>query len=212
MTEWLKAYLRHHVRFYSAALAGVVLFALLPGTVETRALAAGDLGFLVYLSAMSVITVTMTPQDLVARAAWEDEGIALVLLVVLGAIGFCVSAVFSLLAVKKGLGLPALGLAMLTVPLGWATLHTVAAFHYANLYYAPQETKRPPLQFPDTDCPGPWEFVYYAFVIGMTFQVADVNIASPVLRRATLGHSVVSFFFNTAIVAMAVNAAVNLTS
>lgn len=211
-------HLRHHLRFYGASLLGLACFFAMPGALPLRLLVAGDLTFAIYLIAMSMVVATFTAQDLRARAADEDVGIALTLLVVLAAIGFCCSAVFAVLSIKKGLGTVPLALAIAAVPLGWATLHTVAAFHYANLFYAPSDAaaKTPPLIFPGmdcpADCPSAWDFLYFAFVVGMTFQVSDVQIAAAQMRRATLGHSIVSFFFNTAIIAMAVNAAVNLTS
>jgi uncharacterized membrane protein len=99
------------------------------------------------------------------------------------------------------------------VPLGWFTLHTVAAFRYAHLYY----TKRGGggnepgdaggLAFPETREPGTWDFLYYAFVVGMTAQVSDVQVLSTSMRRLTLAHSVTSFFFNTVLLALAVNIA-----
>jgi uncharacterized membrane protein len=66
--------------------------------------------------------------------------------------------------------------------------------------------------FPGGAEPGPWDFLYYAFVVGMTAQVSDVQVFDTKMRRATLGHGVVSFFFNTVLIAMAVNAVVALAS
>ena len=104
-----------------------------------------------------------------------------------------------------------LALVLVCAPLGWFTLHTMAAKHYANLYYVPDETpERAPLMFPGGDDPGPWDFLYYSFVVGMTAQVSDVQVTETKMRRATLGHGVVSFFFNTVLIAMAVNAVVAL--
>ncbi|MDE2467072.1 MAG: DUF1345 domain-containing protein [Alphaproteobacteria bacterium] len=212
-----RAHVRHHVRFYLAALLGVACFFVVPTSDDVRALAAGDMFFASYLLAMTVVTVMLSTENLKARAWDEDEGIALIFLVVLLAISFCCAAVFSVLSLKTGLGTVPAALAIAAVPLGWATLHTVAAYHYANLFYGPlrdpKESDEPAgLIFPGTESPGTWDFIYFSFVIGMTFQVSDVQIASSRLRRAALAHSMVSFFFNTAIIAMAVNAAVNLTS
>jgi uncharacterized membrane protein len=97
------------------------------------------------------------------------------------------------------------------IPLGWLTLHTMASFHYANLFYARRDgVEARGLDFPGTDEPGPWDFLYFAFVIGMTAQVSDVAVTSPGLRRTVLAHGVAAFFYNTVILALAVNAAVAL--
>ena len=212
-----RAHLRHHLRFYSAALLGAACFAVVPVSGDVRALAGGDAFFATYLAATAVTTVMMTSEQLKARAWDEDEGMALIFLVVLLAISFSCAAVFSVLRLKTALiTLPSV-LAIAAIPLGWATLHTVAAYHYANLFYGPLRDAKSSgepdgLIFPGTETPGTWDFIYFSFVIGMTFQVSDVQITSTRLRRAALAHSMVSFFFNTAIIAMAVNAAVNLTS
>ena len=107
---------------------------------------------------------------------------------------------------------PLLG-ALAAAPLGWATLHVVAAFHYANLYYGDAEDPawEPPLQFPGKAEPVTTDFLYYAFVIGMAAQTADVCTTTAKLRRATLAHGMVSFLFNTVLVAMTVNAVMSLT-
>jgi len=68
------------------------------------------------------------------------------------------------------------------------------------------------LVFPGNGEPGAWDFLYFAFVIGMTGQVSDVAVASTPLRRVVLAHAVVSFFYYAVILAVAVNAAVNAAS
>ena len=91
-------------------------------------------------------------------------------------------------------------------------LHTLAAFHYANLFYAPAPGggEARGLDFPGSPEPDPWDFLYFAFVIGMTAQVSDVAVRSTALRRTALAHGVASFFYNTVILALAVNAAIAL--
>ncbi len=106
-----------------------------------------------------------------------------------------------------------IALLVANVPLGWFTLHTLAARHYRHVYYrraADGGRKRRDegsLGFPGTDEPRVVEFLYYAFVIGMAGQVSDVEVRSTAMRRLTLVHGVVSFFFNTVILALAVNVA-----
>jgi uncharacterized membrane protein len=95
-------------------------------------------------------------------------------------------------------------------PLGWFVLHTISAFHYANIHYFDGGEGRAgkALLFPGTSEPDLWDFLYFSFVIGMTFQVSDVQIRTRDMRRAVIGHSIVSFLFNTVLIAMAVNAVV----
>lgn len=208
-------HVKRHGRFYLAALAGVSAGAVgfqLP--LELRLVLGGDVFFLVYLALMTVFAARVTPDGLRARAAEEDEGLPLILLLTLAAIVLNLSAIFVVLNSQAGgFGLSTL-VALVSVPLGWAAVHTLAAFHYANLFYAPHpdggETRG--LRFPGEAEPGAWDFLYFAFVIGMTAQVSDVAVASTLLRRVVLAHAVLSFFYYAVILAVAVNAAVNAAS
>lgn len=91
----------------------------------------------------------------------------------------------------------------------WFLIHTVLALHYAHRFYgdpAGDKTKdRGGLDFPGRGEPGYWDFLYYSFVIGMTCQVSDVDTTSGEMRRLTLIHSIVAFFFNTTVIALTVN-------
>ena len=173
--------------------------------------AAGDAFFFSFLVMVSVLVVTLTPEDLDRRADEEDEGIVIVGLITLVAIAYACVAIFAILNQKHAVEGPALALALAGPPLGWLTLHMLSAFHYAYIYYsgpsAPAEQR--PLRFPG-DCaePGPWDFVYFSFVIGMTAQVSDVLVQTTRMRRAAVAHGITSFLFNTVLIAMAVNAVV----
>jgi len=112
-----------------------------------------------------------------------------------------------------------LGFAMLSIPLGWFTIHAMAALHYAHVYWMDgdaidTETKKKMpvggLEFPGSKRPEGWDFLYFATVIGMTAQTADTAITTSHMRRVVLVHSILSFFFNTVIVAAVVNLAVSL--
>ena len=108
-----------------------------------------------------------------------------------------------------------LALSIASAPLAWSVLHIIAAFHYAHRYYAdsdpgPAWVDAGGLTFPNTPEPGPSDFVYYSFVIGMTAQVSDVQVTSASMRRVTVLHGIVSFFLNTVLIALTVNVAVAL--
>jgi len=191
---------------------GVAVFVvgrLLHGPVPLAA--AGDAFFLSYLAMVSILVVTLTPEDLDRRADQEDEGIVIVVLITLAAIVYSVVAIFALLNQKHPVDGVTLALTVAGAPLGWLTLHTLSAFHYAYIYYsgpmAPPDKRA--LRFPgDCNEPGPWDFVYFSFVIGMTAQVSDVLVQTTRMRRAAIAHGITSFLFNTVLIAMAVNAVV----
>ena len=210
------AFLHHHIRFYGAVLAGLAA-ALGAHLLGFRAplLLGGDVFFLVFL-ALSLILARETAEIFAQRADSADEGIAVVVLVTIAAMAFFSIAVFEALNAKRAADTPALILAGLGAPLSWLVLHTVMAFHYANLHYFddPQSPidDRGDLDFPACGAPGPWDFLYFSFVVGMTCQVSDVVVRTTRMRRAVLGHGVVSFFFNTVFIAMAVNAGVAMAA
>jgi uncharacterized membrane protein len=81
--------------------------------------------------------------------------------------------------------------------------------HYAHDFYG-ERSRQDGLTFPGGGEPDYWDFVYFAFVVGMTFQVSDVAITVKSIRRMVVAHGVLSFFFTTAIVALTVNIAANL--
>jgi uncharacterized membrane protein len=179
-----------------------------------RLLAGGDAFFASYVAIMAFVAARITPEQLDRRADVEDEGIALVVLFSLVMIGFCCLAVITILHQKQAVNPLAILLAVAGAPLGWFMLHTMMAFHYAYLFYSEPPTKKggSGLAFPDTGEPGVADFLYYSFVIGMTAQVSDVQVCSTRIRRTTLWHSIVSFFFNTVLIAMAVNAVIAIAS
>lgn len=210
-------HVRHHGRFYLSVATGVAVWAAAAAwdwwDQPVHLLLAGDAFFSVYVVLMAVLATRSTADELRRRARYEDEGIVLIILIALSAIALSIGSIFAVLAGPGHPGSLRLVLAIASVPLGWLTLHTILAFHYAFLYYAsaaaaggdPQDTGG--LQFPETKEPTGWDFLYYSFVIGMTAQVSDVETASTAMRRLTLFHSIVSFFYNTVILALAVNVA-----
>jgi uncharacterized membrane protein len=93
--------------------------------------------------------------------------------------------------------------------LSWAMVHTTFSVHYAHLYYddaRDDSTKHAGgLSFPKEKNPDYLDFAYFSFVIGMTFQVSDVQIESRTIRRVSLVHSLLSFILNTFVVALTIN-------
>jgi uncharacterized membrane protein len=128
------------------------------------------------------------------------------LLTALGAFASIAAIVFELGASHRGA--VELTLATATIALSWAAVHTAFALHYAHDYY--RSSKPGGLQFPSgdqRDHADYWDFVYFSFVIGMTAQVSDVGITDKMIRRTATAHGIVSFVYNTALVALMVNIA-----
>lgn len=209
----LKSHLVHHGRFYLAALLGLILWATTGRAASSlRPVIAGDAFFATYLVSTALLALRETPDDMRRRASYEDEGILVIVLLTLGAIGFCLAAILALLNDPEPAGAARVVLTIASVPLGWLTLHAIAAFRYAHLYYARRtgrggsEDARG-LAFPQTEEPATWDFLYHAFVVGMTCQVSDVQVETASMRRVILVHGIISFFFNTVLLALAVNIA-----
>jgi len=207
----MKAHFLHHGRFYAAALLGLAVGLVLGARGSPFALlAAGDAFFATYLVSAFVVARRATPSGLRKHAAHDDEGIALILLLTVIAIGIAVTAILLLLRDTGPRDPVHVAIAFATVPLGWLTLHTIMAFRYAHLYYAPGPDGGDArgLAFHGKDEPAAFDFVYHALIIGMTGGVADVEIRSTPMRRLATVHGVFSFFFNTVILALAVAASI----
>jgi uncharacterized membrane protein len=211
---WLREHVQHHLRFYVSVLLGLLVFAIARALAPSlRLILAGDVFFTVYLASSARLVFGATPEDLRQHASSEDEGVIVIIILTLAAVALCLGALFSLLRVPGPPATLSLLLAILSVLLGWFTLHTVAAFRYAHLYYSPagviagDRRDARGLVFPGNGEPDLWEFLYYSFVVGMTAQVSDVQTSNGPMRRTTLAHGVTSFLFNTVILALAVNIA-----
>ena len=183
-----------------------------------HALIAGDAFFLAYLLLAAYAARDWTPHGMRRHARYDDEGIWFILIFTGLAFLLSLGAIFALIR-ESDVGAKDPGMvatAAVSVLLGWLTLHTVMAFRYAHLYYKrgnPMHEKEHQdaavLAFPGTDEPGIWDFLYYSLVLGMTAQVSDVQTCNTRVRRTSLLHGLASFFFNTVILALAVNIAVS---
>lgn len=151
------------------------------------------------------------------RASQEDPGRNLVLLLVLLSVAAGLAAAIVILG--RGAAVPqsdrpiALVVGVVAVILGWFLIHSTFIFRYAHLYYYDSDkdgSAQGGLSFPGTPQPDDYDFAYYSFVVGMTFQVSDVSIKDPGVRSLTLFHALLSFGYNTAILALVVNLASGL--
>ena len=192
-----------------AIAAGILVSVLLPGSMRliTRLLIGWDALIAVYLVLVYGMMIANNDHRHIRRAAvLQDDGrFAILLVTATGAFASVAAIVFEL-GVRHGV--LELTLATSTIALSWAAVHTTFALHYAHDYY--RGGKAGGLQFPSGDedeRPDYWDFVYFSFVIGMTAQVSDVGITDKTIRRTATAHGIVSFVYNTALLALTVNIA-----
>jgi uncharacterized membrane protein len=201
-------------RTFGSILVAIVAFFLLPGSLRlvTRLLIAWDTFAGLYLVLAYIMIFRCGLAHIRRNAALQDDGRFLILLMsALGAFASIAAIVFELGASNRSA--PQLTLATLTIALSWATVHTIFALHYAHDYY--RGAKPGGLQFPSGDQHDHadyWDFVYFSFVIGMTAQVSDVGITDKIIRRTATVHGIISFVFNTALLALMVNIAASAIS
>jgi len=196
-------------RTFAAIAIGVIAFFLLPGSLRlvTRLLIGWDIFIAAYLLLVYIMMFRCGLAHIRRNAILQDDGRFLILLITaLGAFASIAAIVFELGGSHRGV--IDLTLATGTIALSWATVHTTFALHYAHDYY--RGAKPGGLQFPSGDQQEHadyWDFVYFSFVIGMTAQVSDVGITDKTIRRTATVHGIISFVFNTALVALMVNIA-----
>ena len=199
-------FLRVRVRLLASIVLGLLTLILLPQQLRwtTRALIAWDVTAALYLVLAFAMIRQAGVSHIRSRAIVADDGRFAILALTAGA------ALASLLAIVAEIspsnrGSAQVALSILTIAVSWTMIHTSFALHYAHDYYRPREPGG--LKFPDEDKPDYWDFVYFSFVIGMTAQVSDVAITDRTMRRTATAHGVISFVFNTALLALMVNIA-----
>jgi uncharacterized membrane protein len=207
-------------RFYVSAIAAALALAFLPQSWPrmARAVAAWDLGGLSYLLFAFRLIVTCGADRIKTRAARRDDSRFVILTIILFAIAASFAAIAGLIGEAK---LPTtepqekliLGsLAVLTIMMSWIVTQVAFALHYAHDFYRPDKGSDAGggLVFPECKQPDYWDFLYFSTSIGATSQTSDVSIKSRALRRLVTLHATVSFFFNTAVLALTVNIAASL--
>lgn len=161
-----------------------------------------------------IIIIKAHPREIRKIARLQDSSRSLIFLFVIVGSIISLGAILFLLSSSKGQAHGSITghviLAMGSVIVSWWLVHTLFTMRYAHLYYdtdTDDGKKRPygGLQFPDETEPDYLDFVYFSFVIGMTFQVSDVEISARDIRRLALLHGLIAFAFNTAIVALSIN-------
>ncbi|MGO8798250.1 MAG: DUF1345 domain-containing protein [Roseiarcus sp.] len=208
--------MRRRPRLYICCAATVGVYLACPADlrIATRALLAWNAGALLFVALVGLMIARSTEGSMRSRAFREDDNQSVLLLFGTGAACASIAAIFAELgAVKDLAGLDKglhIGLTAVTILSAWTFIHLLFALHYAQEYYARPRAAdgraaRAGLRFPGDKEPGYGDFLYYSFVIGCACATADVETISRTMRRATLAHGVVAFFFNTIILALTIN-------
>ena len=205
---------RHRNFYIAAALGlavGLILLVLDGGLAFASAV---NVFFLSYLVLTAAAARKLSAEFLRRYAAEEDAPAGLILLVMLAAVAAAAASLFIALRNPQNLVSSQLALGVVSVLLGWFAVHTMWAMHYAYEYYQAADRGRGKpksgkiaagLDFPGGEEPDGIAFAYFAYVIGMTAQTSDTAITSSAMRRLVLVPGIFSYFFNTVIVAAAVN-------
>lgn len=207
----MKAHLEPVLGMSIGAVAGVLVALIIPAGQgwHVRLGVALDIALICALAHPWLIIFTSTPEQSRQRAAVDFPGrttLSLIKLIV--SVAGLGAAVWLLTA--SGRDAPAgettlvLGLGLGAVAMAWLYLHASYTLRYAHMYYY-EGGDAGGLQFPGDRSPDDMDFAYFAFTIGMTFQTSDTGVTTRTMRRAVLGHALLSFVFNTTIIALTVS-------
>jgi uncharacterized membrane protein len=195
-----------------------ILWALLGGALPgvtisgaTRLLVGWDGGVLVYLLLSLQLFLTATSDQMPANAEAEQDGEWTIFALTLGVIVvsfIAVAQVFGAAKASSGQGWST-ALVAVTLFLSWLMTHVTFGYRYAHEFYTPKADGKPDggLDFPGDQQPDYMDFLYFSLVLGMTFQVSDVDITSRKLRQVAMLQGLLSFLFNAVIIALVVNIA-----
>lgn len=209
-----------HRGFYISLGLGVVAGLVTLILSRSMALVVGvNVFFVAYLALTALAAPKLTAEFLKKHAAEEDAPAGFILLVMFAAVVVSAVSLFLVLWGGSDLAPVQLGLGVTSVVLGWFATHTMWALHYAFEYYQAPEASAGKgkkdavvggLDFPGDDDPDGIAFIYFSYVVGMTAQTSDTEVTSNAMRKLVTLQGVFSFFFNTVLVAAAVNIVVSL--
>jgi uncharacterized membrane protein len=205
-----------HHRVFFACILGALTFAAMHGrySLPTQLIVSWDVFALTLVALAWIIIWNKDPYEARRSVRLQDASATFIFVLVITAATASLLAVGILLGSAKNL--PPTGLAwhialsVSAVVISWWLVHTVFTLRYAHFYFwdardVERHAVSGGLIFPGKGSPCYMDFAYFSFVIGMTCQVSDVQISSPKIRRLALVHGLISFAFNTAILAMFVN-------
>jgi len=166
---------------------------------------------LTYIVLSWTVFFTSTTEHITKKARKDDGGKIFVFFIVIFASFASMITVVILVTSNNNISVNEVAYLPIIISgilLSWTMVHTTFCFHYAHLYYDNKvgtNTNLEGLKFPNEEHPDYIDFAYFSFVIGMTFQVSDVQITTRKIRRLALFHSLLSFALNTFVVALTIN-------
>lgn len=218
-----RSLLPHHVRarprLFIATAAATAAGLLLPGELAThlvtRLLISWNAGTCLYVVLAAIMMVRSSQHHMRRRAQLQDDGqLVILILVVITGIASLAAIAGELVVVKDMHGLVKaahIALAGATVLSSWAFIQVMFAIHYAHEYYAALGRGQPAgLAFPQDDRPDYGDFFHFAAVIGTSGQTADVSFVSKSMRRIGTVHCILSYLFNTTVLALVINIGASL--
>lgn len=207
-------------RLLICILISSVLFAILAFfkvDVQSRIILTWDTFCFFMILQSWILFFTTSPDELCTIVEEQDDGLKVIFMIVLVAVCLSLFGTLLILNSKSDSTFSKVVhtiISLSPVVLSWLLLHTTFAIRYAHLYHDHNRLNTGSvvggIDFPANEQPDYLSFAYFSFVIGMTFQVSDVVVSSRVIRRFVLMHSLISFFFNTIIVALTINSIAGL--
>nr|WP_198148627.1 DUF1345 domain-containing protein [Sphingomonas sp. Y57] len=189
------------------ALAAIGFLVALRSAEWTRAAMIGfDIGALVFL--LSCIPLLGREPDAMREAAGRNDANRVTLLAITGTVCSVILVAIAEELSGRGAASPAnVGLIIGTLLIAWLFSNMVYALHYAHLFYSRGDRGNDAggLDFPGEDEPDYWDFIYFAFTLGMTFQTSDVEIGGRAIRRVAILHCFAAFVFNIGVLAFTIN-------
>jgi uncharacterized membrane protein len=213
LAGFLRRQFKAHARLFIATAVGLLVWIAIPAEGVTRFLIGWNAATWIFLALILKMMYGATSSDIARRAGVEEEGRGMMLaVVVLASIAIFVAIGSQLAQAVKDPGVqgPRIFLALATIFGSWLFMNFAFAIHYAHEFHTSRESGKrgtKPLAFPGGAEPDYWDFLYFAMVVGTTFQTSDVEINSRALRRNVLVHGLIAFLYNTAVIALTVNIA-----
>ena len=195
------------------ALGGFLYFILRGVTTwhwSTCLLLSWNVATWMYLLVTLRMMLKTSTQNILQRARDLDESKWVIMCAVLVAVLVCLVGIVVQLSQTHSqvlwLEVEDIVLTIATIFSTWLLMHTMFAIHYAHDYYlAKSRDEEPGLDFPKTEQPDYFDFIYFSYIVGTSAQTADTAVTSRLMRRLNIFHCVLSFAFNTVILAIAIN-------